>query len=128
MTKTMEKPNESRLIKSDYNRVTNDNVWKIGVSALERCMMHDSEDVFRRVRKACVREREEWLAIKKTLRGPDAKMAKEFDREWLRRERAATLLINYNAGTQKGDWDPYYWPCELAPAIEYCLSEAFLEW
>lgn len=121
-----DRPNDSHLIVGDCNRRTGDATWSIHLHAFIACEIHASQDTIRLIRKRCVKEREEWLAIKKSIRGPEARLAKTWERRWLRRERAATLLANYNDGHKPEELQTYYWPCELAPALEYVISEIYL--
>ena len=85
-----------------------------------------SSPFLRDIRKACVKEREEWTAIKKTLEGPYAKWAKRHERLWQQREKAATLAVNFSEcpKLKASETDTYHWPEELAPAVEYVLFEA----
>lgn len=121
-----EKPNDSRLVRAGKNRKTNEETWQVCLGPTDTNALNEITGELRLVRKACVKERQEWLEIKKAIKGPDARFAKDWDRRWLRREKACTILIGHNEGDTPEDWQPYYWPTELAPAIEWALGEASL--
>jgi hypothetical protein len=119
------RPNDSCLLVLGANRVTNDGRWEIRLPAMFRAAYACEPDLMRAVRKTAVREREYWGAEKKAARDNQdaARWAKEQERLWLQRERAASLLVGWTAGSAPEQLETYYWPTEIAPALEWAISE-----
>ena len=107
---------KSRLISRRLNRRTDKGFDGISIGHLDSNILFGMEDFIKQLRKKCVAERLEFLDLKKQHR---CKSAKEMERVWLQRERAATLLINREEGPSL---DTYDWPIELAPALEFVID------
>ncbi len=128
MSQLPPRPNASCLLHCRQNQVKNDRRWQIELPAVFAAAYAAQPDVMRHVRKTAVREREFWGDQKKTAREDRdlARFAKDEERLWLQRERAAGLLVSWTTGSKREELETYFWPCELAPALEWAISEACL--
>lgn len=120
------RPNESPILHLDNNRRTGDRTWVIRIPAGFRASYACETETFRAIRKAAVKEREYWQSEKKSAQQnrDAARWAKEQERLWLQRERAAGLLVGWTDGHTPQELETYYWPVELAPALGWAISEA----